>query len=369
MKLLQGWFKPKAPRLFERAIARHDYARAFEIIQSNRIPEHLVAVAKCKQSVFEAVSSSACTESMMGEVKQTVAKLWSPDTISGLEGPERTSVYLAMVSYSLTSHKLNEALDLAGRIQPKEGRAQALRKIAGYMACNGRDEKEIVDVITALPIPAYIGEELRNLFLSKILLKDFDCARRLLSTIPQTTRKGLEPQLAFVERNHSDIALARRRARDLIHPDDIALTMALVMGANNEFESMAHCTADVSPQIRLGAYATYASGLAYAGKTSAAIALLEDTQDQMHEYLLRLGYLVFTFPLSSDDLATVSRIFSETEPYEGTLAFWYHQFLEHLIGDDIEQIDTIIKQIANHELRIALAGLFADFIAGVNVPA
>jgi hypothetical protein len=82
-----------------------------------------------------------------------------------------------------------------------------------------------------LPQPALIAEELRNFFLSRILLKDFDGARSILGKIPHNIRRGLEPQIKFVERNHHDIQQAKLNARELVHPDDIALTIALTAGA------------------------------------------------------------------------------------------------------------------------------------------
>jgi hypothetical protein len=361
MGIWNNLFKPKERRQVERALKEGRYDQAWVMCRSGQIQGPAAAEAQYKWQIYQAVASATLNDPFQQAMRAVATGLNNPMVVDALPGPEQTAVRLAHVANTLTHGCVEDALNKAAEIKNREGRAQALRKVAGHMACTGQGLDSIVQVIRAIPVAAYADEELRNLLIARLLLLDFDGARHILPHISQEIRRGVRPQMDFVERNHDNMADAQNNARDLVHPDDIDLTLALAAGAMGQYDLMAQYSRSVSNRLLMGTHATYASGLAYAGKLFEAVTLLENIQDDGHAYFLRLGYVAFNFPFTGQQAASLQSTFAAAEHYEGALAYWYHQILEHLVRQDVEGVCNAVRTIRNKNLRRTLAGLSAEF--------
>lgn len=361
MRLLNRIFKPKKLRQFERSLKKGRYKEALTRYDASDIPSYLKSEAQYKQDIYEAISSGSLSHQFQKIFAEVANALQRQEVITSLPDLEQDAVRLADVATTLKNGTLEYALGKALKIKNKEARSQGLRKVAGHMADQEQAVDKIVSVITSIPVAAYANEELRNLLVSKLLRKEFSTARQILPYMTHEIRRGLRPQIDFIERNHHNLKEARKNARDLIHPDDIALTMALIAGAKGEYNRMAQYTRSVSIDLLVGTHATYSSSLAYAGKLLEAINLLENIQENGHEYFLRLGNLALTFPINEKQALILLKTFAAAEHYEGALSYWYHYILEHLVNQDVKGACNAIRAISNNNLRKALAGLMAEF--------
>lgn len=361
MGLFSNLFKSKELKRFERALENNQYSEALSLCGSDQIPASAQAEAQHKSLVYEAVAGASFNDPFREIMHQVARSLKDQAAIQALPNPDQTIAHLAHVANALKTQSLEKALEMATSANNQEGQAQALRMVASHMACMDQSLEKMLQVIKAIPNSALVDEELRNLLLAQILRKDFNAAREILPNISQEIRRGLRPQIDFVERNLDSLDEAQKRARDLVHPDDINLNLALVAGALEKYGWMSQFCRSLTSQLLVGAHTTYATSLAYAGKLFEAVSLLQNIENDGHEYHLRLSTLAINFPLSGREGDIVLDTFAAAEHYEGALAFWYHKVVTLLVDQDIDGTCATIGNIANANLRNALAVLVAEF--------
>lgn len=333
---------------------------------SNNIPEATRSEAQYKLLIFEAISKSAFEDAFMEAIRQVADALHTPSVVQALAEPEQILIGLAGAANALEVEDVEAALETATSVKSKVGQTQTFSMVASHMACRNWPLDKTMQVIKSIPHYEFANEVLRNVLLSKILRQDFDAARLLLPDVSPNIRRGLKPQIDFVERNLDSLDKAQKRARDLVHPDDIALNLALVAGALEKYGWMSQFSRSVAPQIKIGTHTTYATSLACAGKLFEAVALMENIQDDAHQYYLWLANLAINFPLSGREADIVLDTFAEADAYEGALAYWHHKVVSALVAQDMDKVSAALGTITNNHLRDALAKLMADFCHAVE---
>lgn len=344
-------------RTAKKALLVGDYDLAKALGRSETISEELKEQILLQTELYRSLTQGEAQNASLDRVVAMMVAL--PE---GISQENRALLMLGRVAAALENHETGHAHELSLEIPGKEIRSQALRKIGCHLAVARTDPERSVAVLREIPIAAYAQEELRNLFLSRLLTADFDFARNMFETMPQQLRAGFRRQLEFIETHYRDPVSAHQNAWRLGHEDDQAMSLAIIAGIQKDDAGMIAYTRQATANMYVGLHQTFATSLAYAGRLSRAVDLLEGIRSLPGPFHVCLGHLGFNFPSDLPGSASLRKELFSAEPTDGTLTYWHHYLLTLLMGNNLVKACDFFPKMRQPELRHRLGHLLAGLL-------
>jgi len=354
-------FEPKELKRFKKALKKGDYHTAISLERSENIPESLVQEAKERLKLEEAINAYGQDSEKTDYFDRTLKLAMDRNIVSRIRN-KNNQFYILMGRFrqALVTGDIDNAISIIKSIPDHEGQFIGFCRIASYISNDSNKLDKVIELLLQVPVEIGRDKNLRSLSYSRIILKDFSSAKKIVEKITNPEIKNyVESLISFVERYHNEkIEEVPKFPYDF---DNSLVQHALICATQKDFDGMEVYLNKISYATKPAYYEVTSESLAYAGYLDASINLAKKIPDQNYQNMMLL-VLLLHYNFSRDVIHSLCVEISKNSLSQDkkNLFFLVTILLESALSNQMLDVAQLLRDIKDEKTRNVAASSLVD---------